>query len=135
MGDFRRGGSIELQARGKDASIIIGNEVAFNNNIFICAGNLIKIGDQTRIGQGVIMTDHEAHGVDPNERNRPGEIGFIEIGRNIWIGNNVQFLKNSGIGENGIVGAGAVVTKFFSANVIYNRGCACKKLFEFNPLI
>ncbi len=118
MGGFRKGGNIEFQSRVKTARILIGNKVAFNNNAFLCSANLIKIGDQTRIGLGAIMTDHDAHGVNPNERNRQGEIGFIEIGRNVWIGNNVQFLKNSGIGDNGIVGAGAVVTKVFPANVV-----------------
>ena len=64
------------------------------------------------------MTDYDAHGINPKKRNKIGEVGTIEIGTNVWIGNNVQFLKNSGIGENSIVAAGALVTKRFPANVI-----------------
>lgn len=118
LGGFNRGGSIELQPRYKNSSIFLGDKVATNNNIFICAANYIAIGDNTRLGQNVIIMDHEAHSVDPTKRNKIGEIGSVIIGKNVWVGNNVQILKNSAIGDNSIVAAGAVVTGKFPSNVI-----------------
>lgn len=118
MGGFNRGGSIELQARYQNAKINIGNNVATNNNIMLCAANYIEIGDNTLIGQYVTIMDHEAHGFEPNKRRELGEIGTVIIGKNVWLGNNVVILKNSEIGENTIVATGAVVSGKFPANVI-----------------
>ena len=117
-GGFHRGGCIELQARYKEAVIRIGDNIATNNNIFICAANNIEIGANTLIGQNVTIMDFEAHGIKAVERRGLGVIGKIGIGKNVWIGNNVTILKNSSVGENTIIAAGAVVTGDFPANVI-----------------
>lgn len=118
LGGFHRGGSIELQARYKSARIEIGNNVATNNNIMLCAANYIEIGDDTLIGQYVTIMDHEAHGIHADKRRGLGQIGKVIIGKNVWLGNNVVVLKNSEIGDNSIVATGAVVSGKFPANVI-----------------
>lgn len=118
LGGFWLRGAIELQARFTNSFIKIGNNVATNNNIFICAANYIEIGDNTLIGQYVTMMDFEAHGIQPQHRRELGEIGEIKIGKNCWIGNNVSILKNSEIGDNTIVANGAVVSGKFPENVI-----------------
>lgn len=118
LGGFHKGGSIELQARYKNSKIVLGNNISTNNNIFICAANFISIGNDTLIGQNVFITDHEAHGMAPNKRRQLGDIGKVLIGKNVWLGNNVIILKNSEIGDNTIVAAGAVVSGIFPANVI-----------------
>jgi len=118
MGGFHRGGSIELQARYVNSRIIIGNNVATNNNIMFCAANYIEIGDDTLVGQNVTIMDHEAHGIDPDKRRQIGKIGKVILGKNVWLGNNVLILKNTEIGNNSIVAAGAVVSGKFPADVI-----------------
>ncbi|WP_406844512.1 acyltransferase [Flavobacterium soyae] len=117
-GGFNRNGTIEFQARYKDATITIGDNVATNNNIFICAANKIEIGNHTLIGQNVTLMDFEAHGIEPLKRREVGEVGEIVIGKNVWIGNNVLVLKDSHIGDNSIIAAGAVVKGRFPENVI-----------------
>ena len=111
-------GLIEIQPRYKNSLIKIGNNISTNNNLIICAANYIEIGDDTLIGEGVSIMDHEAHGIAPNQRGEIGEIGKVIIGRNVWIGNGVMILKNSEIGDNSIVAAGAVVCGKYPANVI-----------------
>lgn len=118
LGGFYRCGSIEFQARYKYSTIIIGNSVSTNNNIFLCAANFIQIGSNTLIGQNVTIMDHEAHEIDPEKRRQIGRIGQIIIGENTWLGNNVTILKNTEIGDNSIVAAGAVVSGKFPENVI-----------------
>ena len=118
LGGFHKGGSIEIQARYKKSIINIGNNIATNNNVFVCAANYIEIGEDSLIGQNVTIMDHEAHNIDPLKRREIGEIGQIIIGKNVWIGNNVVILKNTEIGENSIVGTGAVVSGKFPPNVI-----------------
>ena len=118
LGGFWRGGSIELQARNVNSKIKIGNNIATNNNIMLCAANYIEIGDDTLIGQYVTIMDHEAHGTMPENRRKVGEIGKVTIGKNCWIGNNVTILKNTEIGNNTIIATGAVVSGRFPENVI-----------------
>ncbi|MGB9748163.1 MAG: acyltransferase [Bacteroidales bacterium] len=118
LGGFHKRGVIELQPRYNKAHIKMGNNIATNNNIFICAANSIEIGDDTLIGQYVTIMDHEAHGIPPDKRRELGEIGEVVIGKNVWIGNNVTILKNSRIGDNSIIAAGAVVSGKFPENVI-----------------
>lgn len=118
LGGFHKGGSIELQARYNHSRIKIGNNVSTNNNIMLCAANYIEIGDQCLIGQYVTIMDHEAHGINPKERQKLGKIGKVIIGKNVWLGNNVTILKNTEIGDNTIVATGAVVSGRFPANVI-----------------
>ena len=118
LGGRHRNGSVEIQPRYKDARIVIGDKVLTSNNVFICAANSIEIGQNTLVGEGVTIMDHEAHGIDPNFRRQTGEIGEVKIGNNVWIGNNVIILKNTDIGDNTIVAAGAVVSGTFPADVI-----------------
>jgi len=118
LGGFFRGGSIEIQPRYKDSKILFGNYVVSNNNVFFCAANHIEIGDNTLIGQNVIVMDHEAHNINPARRKEIGTIGKVVIGKNVWLGNNVTILKNSEIGDNSIVATGAVVSGKFPQNVI-----------------
>lgn len=118
LGGYHKSGMIEFQARNVDAKIIIGENVATNNNILICAANYINIGNNTLIGHYVTIMDFEAHGIEPNKRRELGEVGNVIIGKNVWIGNNVTILKNSEIGENTIIATGAVVAGVFPANVI-----------------
>lgn len=118
LGGFHRGGCIEIQARYTNAVIRLGNNVMTNNNIFICSANSIEIGDDTLIGQYVTIFDFEAHGIKPSERRNIGEIGSVRIGRNVWIGNNVLILKNTTIGDDSIIAAGAVVSGDFPSGMI-----------------
>lgn len=117
-GGFNRGGSIELQARYNSSKIKIGDNVATNNNIMICAANYIEIGNDTLIGQYVTIMDHEAHDINPTKRREIGKIGTIIIGKNVWIGNNVIILKDSHIGDNTIVASGAVISGKYPCDII-----------------
>lgn len=129
MGGGYFNGTIEIQPRYKNSCIKLGNNIATNNNLFICAANYIEIGDNTLIGQNVTIMDHEAHGMHPKDRRRVGQIGKVIIGSNVWLGNNVIVLKESIIGDNTIVAAGAVVKGVFPANVIIG-GVPAKVLRE-----
>ena len=118
LGGFYRSDLVEIQARYKNAQIKIGNNVATNNNIFICAANYIEIGDDCLVGKYVTIMDHEAHGIETENRRKLGKMGEIIIGKNVWIGNNVTILKNSEVGKNSIIAVGAIVSGKFPENVI-----------------
>lgn len=101
---------IEIQPRKKEAEIEIGENVVINNGAFICSNKKISIGDETLIGSGVTIMDHNAHGIKALERRiTQGTAKEIKIGKNVWLGNGVYILPGTEIGDNSIVAAGSIV--------------------------
>lgn len=103
------------------ASIVIGDHVGISGAT-IYARSRIEIGDHTNIGGNVKILDNDFHPVDPDARmaDDKEKIGTapIRIGRNCFIGCNVLILKGSRIGDNCVVGAGAVVSGSFEDNCV-----------------
>ncbi len=78
----------------------------------------ITIGDDVQIATNVQLLT-PTHPVDPQLRLAKWESAKpISIGNNAWLGGGVIVLPGVGIGENTVVGAGAVVTKDLPANVV-----------------
>jgi len=75
---------------------------------FDCVKKSIHIGKGTYIAPnvGLITANHRLDNLDEHE-----EGGDIIIGKNCWIGMNVVILPGVVLGDNTIVGAGAIVTK------------------------
>ena len=77
-----------------------------------CTIGLADIGDDVLIAAGAqVPSGPRTHGIDAASaiRDQPGERRIVRIGRGSWIGNNAVILAD--VGEEAIVGAGAVVTK------------------------
>ena len=97
--------------------ITIGKNVwksfAVSGGCYIQGGNGIVIGDDTIFAPGVkiISANHDPANLHLWKKEKP-----IVIGKNCWIGANAIILPGVELGDNVIVGAGAVVTKSFSAN-------------------
>ncbi|MCF0193569.1 MAG: acyltransferase [Bacteroidaceae bacterium] len=95
------------------AKLTVGDNVGMSSPTLWCCSE-IHIDDNCLIGANVIITDTDAHPIDPTERlARPtgGKSKTIIIGRNVFIGVNSIILKGVTIGENSVIGAGSVVTK------------------------
>jgi NDP-sugar pyrophosphorylase family protein len=88
------------------------------------------------IASGAYITDSDWHGIyDRIERNAvPAP---IRIGNNVWIGDHALVLKGVTIGDNSIVGAGAVVTRDVPANVVVagNPARIVKELDPHGPFV
>lgn len=95
----------------------IGNNSSFGDNGHISCINIVKIGNNVRIGRKVFITDN-AHGasarelldIRPNLRPLISK-GPVIIEDNAWIGEMVCVLPGVRIGKGSIIGANAVVTK------------------------
>ena len=96
------------------ATIAIGNDVVFNNVLWIRAKERITIEDNVRIGPLVTLRDYEWHEVYPGQVRtaRP-----VCLGRNCQIGTNSRITPGVSIGENSIVGESSVVLQSFPAHV------------------
>jgi acetyltransferase-like isoleucine patch superfamily enzyme len=105
-----------------DASLIINDNVFFNNYCSVSCLGRIEIGENTFFGESVKIYDHnhEYHyeadilHVSSNKFT----IGHVSIGKNCWIGSNVTILKGVEIGENVIIGANCLIYKSIPANSI-----------------
>lgn len=82
---------------------------------------LISIGDHVRITQGVKFITHDG-GVWVFRQNKEmmdiDVVGPIKVGNNVHIGWNAIIMPNVTIGDNCVIGAGAVVTRDIPANSV-----------------
>lgn len=104
-----------------NSTLIIGNNVFFNNYCSVNCLERIEIGDNTIFGEAVKIYDHNhQYQFTPDlvvERNK-FNTAPVCIGKNCWIGSNVTILKGVTIGDNVIVGANCLVYKSIPANTI-----------------
>lgn len=98
-------------------AISIGHNVSINYDVHIACINYIKIGDGTLIGSKVFITDHyhgntslESLKIPPSARRLESK-GGVDIGKNVWIGENVSIMPGVQIGDNVVIGANTVVTR------------------------
>lgn len=78
----------------------------------------ITIGDDVQIGPNVQLLT-PTHPIDPELRRAKWEAAKpIVIGDNVWLGGGVIVCPGVTIGENTVVGAGAVVTRDLPSNVV-----------------
>jgi len=93
------------------------------------AAESISIGDSCMIAHGAYISDADWHGI--YDRAEPvGNTKPVILKDNVWIGDGAIICKGVTIGENSIIGAGAVVTKSIYKPGIY-AGNPAKILKEF----
>lgn len=98
--------------------IKLGNHVYANFNLTIADDTYVTIGDNTMIGPNVTMSS-AAHPILPELRKHGYQYNLpIKIGSNCWLGAGVIILPGVTIGDNSVIGAGAVVTRDIPANVV-----------------
>ncbi|WP_229400714.1 sugar O-acetyltransferase [Micromonospora okii] len=78
----------------------------------------INIGADVQIGPNVQLLT-ATHPIEPGPRREKWEAAQpITIGENVWLGGGVIVLPGVTIGDDTVVGAGAVVTRDLPANVV-----------------
>ena len=95
----------------------IGKYCLITPGVRIMAAESIEIGDACMFAHGAYISDADWHGI--YDRSEPvGNTKPIILKDNVWIGDSAIVCKGVTIGENSIIGAGAVVTKNIPANVV-----------------
>ncbi|MCK9304073.1 MAG: acyltransferase [Bacteroidales bacterium] len=109
LGIFQR---VTIKTVGHGAKIVIGHNVGISG-CTLSSAKSITIGNKVLLGSGCLITDSDAHPVDPTERMKGG-VGFtkpVVIEDDVFIGARAIVLKGVTIGKGSVVGAGAVVAK------------------------
>jgi maltose O-acetyltransferase len=98
--------------------IRIGSGTFANLGLTILDVARVTIGDDVQIGPHVQLLT-AAHPLEPGPRRDRWEYAKpIVIEDNVWLGGGVIVCPGVTIGENTVVGAGSVVTKDLTANVL-----------------
>lgn len=111
---------------GKNARLKIDQNVFINNHCSINCLKEIEIGENTLLGEGVKIYDHNHKYSFENDQLKVNRKDFtygeVKIGKNCWLGSNVVVLKGVKIGDHCIIGAGCVLNKDIPAHsVIVNQ--------------
>lgn len=100
----------------------LGKNITIGEGVFINAcchfqdhGGVV-IGNHCQIGHGVVFATLN-HGINPEDRHHTYPAPIV-LGKNVWVGSNATILQGVTIGDNAVVGAGAVVTKDVEANTV-----------------
>ena len=114
--------------------IEIGSHCLVCPGVRLSAGMEIIIGDSVMLAQGAFITDSDWHGVYDRSLS-VGQSAPVCIG-NAWIGDSAIVAKGVTIGENSIIGAGAVVIRNIPPNVIAvgNPATVVKELDPGRPI-
>ena len=112
-------------------NIEIGENFYSNHNLVILDPGKVIFGDNVFIGPNCGFYTAE-HPLDYETRNKGLEIAKpIKVGNNVWFGGNVVVLGGVTIGDNCVIGAGAVVTKDIPSDSVA-AGNPCRVIKNLN---
>ncbi|MDD6628098.1 MAG: acyltransferase [Lachnospiraceae bacterium] len=120
-------GELHLICEG-EGRLEIGSHVFCNTGVCITSLGHIKIGDCCKLGNNLVVVDH-----DHNFKNQDEEysIGEIYIGDRVWIGANCTILKGAHIGDDCVIAAGSVVRGEVPSGMVYYQ----KRQTELRPIL
>ena len=126
--------SLDVTITGNNSKLEINrNTTIFKGYILINEdNNKVKIGEDCMISDDVKILASDSHSIistDTGECINAHKRG-IEIGNHVWLGMNSLVLKDTKIGDDSIVAAGAVVTYKKGENNIILAGNPSKKIKE-----
>jgi acetyltransferase-like isoleucine patch superfamily enzyme len=99
--------------RGK---IAIGDYALICPGVRISSAAAITVEENCMLANGVYLTDADWHGI--YDRLSLGAAEPIHLSKNVWVGDSAIICKGVSVGENSIIGAGAIVVDSLPANCI-----------------
>jgi acetyltransferase-like isoleucine patch superfamily enzyme len=112
-------GKVRLSVWSQQADsggIFIGDHCLICPGVRIGSACRVVIGDDCMLASRVYITDSDWH--DIYNRIAAGRSFPVAIGDNVWVGDSAIVCKGVTVGENSIIGAGAVVVDDIPPNVV-----------------
>lgn len=95
-----------------NSELVVREDAGIRGVAFLLHGAKIDIGERCMFSYGITLRNHDSHRIlDPDTGcvlNPPKD---IVLGPHVWVAQNATILKGSHIGEDSVIGFGAVVTK------------------------
>jgi acetyltransferase-like isoleucine patch superfamily enzyme len=100
--------------------LIVGAGTIFGHHCTVGAKESIRIGPDCLIAEMVSIrdSDHVFAAVDRPYRDQGHASAPVVLGKNVWLGSKVVVARGVQIGDNAVIGAGAVVTKDVPSNCL-----------------
>lgn len=101
-----------LWCEDDESSIHIGKDaiIAGATQLAATEGKKIVIGDNLLCSNAVTVRTGDSHSIYDENGTRVNHAKDVVIGSHVWVGNQVIILKGSSIGDESVVGSGAIVT-------------------------
>lgn len=105
--------SLVVSGKGK---LIIGNNVGMSSTAIVCHHS-IEIGDNVRLGGGVVIYDTDFHSLDSAHRldsildSENAKYAPVIIEKDVFVGAHTTIMKGVVIGRGVVIGACSVVTR------------------------
>jgi len=101
-----------------EARIVVGDNVLMGTARFGCAREIV-VGDDCMLAECSLSdTDHHSARADRRSPLAPVRVAPVRLARNVWVGRYAAVLPGCTVGENSVLGHGAVVMRSFGANLI-----------------
>jgi acetyltransferase-like isoleucine patch superfamily enzyme len=111
--------------------ISVGDYAIITPGVRIASAVSIEIGHSCMFANHAYVTDADWHGVY-DRTAAPGAARPVKLEDNVWIGDSAIVCKGVHIGENSVIGAGAVVASDIPANSIA-VGSPARVIKELDP--
>lgn len=99
-------------------NVYMGNHVYANFNLTLVDDANIYIGNDVMFAPNVVVAT-AGHPLNPTLREKGYQYNQeVRIGNNVWVGANATILPGVTIGDNTVIGAGAVVSRDLPPNVL-----------------
>ena len=110
----------DTKIRCHEGEVRIGDKTVLGQECTISAYQHVSIGEQCIFADRVMLIDFDHNVADVERPVRVQGIHKrdVRVGNNVWIGFGAQLLCGVTVGDNAIVGAGAVVTRDVPANAV-----------------
>ena len=109
---------VPFHANWGGKNLFFGNNVYANFNLTVVDDVEIYVGNNVMFAPNVTLTTAN-HPIEPELRRKGYQYAKkIFIKDNVWLGANVVVLPGVTIGENSVIGAGAIVSRSIPANVV-----------------
>lgn len=112
---------MDIYIEDDHGSITLGKHTSIDGktHFAVIEGTTIEVGNDCMFSSDIQVRTGDAHSILDFNGNRINKSRDIKIGNHCWIGLRSIILKGSCIGDNSIIGAGAIVTNCFEeANCI-----------------
>lgn len=96
--------------------IEVGDYCLICPGVRVSSAHGIVIEDNCMLANGVYITDADWHGI--YDRVSFGRAAPVHLKKNVWVGDSAMVCKGVTIGENSIIGAGAIVVDSIPDNCI-----------------
>lgn len=111
-----KGIDLRIHGAGRFTSpdkIKIGDYCRIGNNAYFHGCGGLTIGNNVQISRNVTIytANHNFNSNSHMPYDNTEVYGPVSIGNNVWIGMNVSILPGVNIGDNAIIGMGAIITK------------------------